>query len=242
MQLQVIYPDHPHRAAVTAFVRSTYRGRYGARLPELPAMLCAHFDLQGLANCAAALRSSKDGFFSETYLSAPVEQVLTQQTGLEVERRDVVEVSSLVSRDPRACLPFITALIRHGASLGFGWTFFTATEHLSRLLQRLGLPLIDLGAAAMERVSDPRAWGSYYATKPRVFAIHRASVLTVLDQRSARKTARATPRPTAQIAVQRPLKPCPALAFLAARTPAHLALAGLASTGLASTGLERAHV
>lgn len=246
MHLQVIPPQHPSRSAVSAFVRATYKGCYGAQLAQLPTRLCAHFDAQGQASCAAGLRSAEDGFFSETYLAGPVEQVLAEQTGLAVARQDVVEVSSLVSRDPRACLPFVTALIRHGASLGYGWTFFTATAHLSRLLLRLGLPLIDLGAAPVERVADPKTWGSYYDTNPRVFALQREQVLPVLEQRISQRAQvadgnRSGPRP---IAVKRLrntgfAKPYAARPEVAKPCPA---LAALQSKAAPAAPLEAAHV
>jgi hypothetical protein len=65
------------------------------------------------------------------------------------------------------------ALVLHGEDLGYDWTFFTATSRLEKLLRRMRLPLLNLGAASADRVPSPEIWGSYYETDPRVLAFSR---------------------------------------------------------------------
>jgi hypothetical protein len=131
--------------------------------------------------CAAGLRDSSEPFLSESYLDQTIETVLAQRVGTKVERREIVEVSSLASRSQVELVAFMRELICYGASLGFNWAFFTATDRLQRILRCIELPLIDLAVARPDRIAAAELWGSYYDSDPRVFAIGRHDLATFLD-------------------------------------------------------------
>jgi hypothetical protein len=180
MRLQpVAYDDHL-RVRAEQFIRTTYFDSYGARIARLPKRLFALVEGPGRILCAAGLRDGTEGFYSEHYLDAPIEQLVGAHVGHPVARCEIVEVTGLASRSPALSTQFMRDLIQYGDTLGFNWAFFTATSRLEKLLKRIHLPLIELGAASPVRVPSPELWGSYYDTAPRVVAIGRRDLAAFL--------------------------------------------------------------
>jgi hypothetical protein len=166
----VIDERDARRSVVEAFVRRSYLDHYGGAPPFLPNRLTAHFDADGRVVCAAGLRSESDGFFSEAYLDAPIEAVLSAAVHSEIERRRIIEVTSFASREPRATARFVAQIATDSCKAGFLWSFFTVTRRLSAFLDRHGAPLVRLAAADPSRVERPSRWGSYYEHAPMVYA------------------------------------------------------------------------
>jgi hypothetical protein len=165
--------DHPSRPIVSRFIRATYLLSYDARIANLPNTLLALVDKEDKVHAAAGLRDASEPFFSEHYLDLPVETLLSELSRRRVARSAVVEVSCLASRSPAVSANFMRELVFHGEELGYDWAFFTATSRLEKLLRRIRLPLLNLGAASADRVPSPEIWGSYYQTDPRVLAFGR---------------------------------------------------------------------
>ena len=130
----------------------------------------------GAVCCAAGLRFAAEGFFSEAYLDAPVDALLSALRPAPVRREKIFEVTSLACRAPHLAGSFLRKIIACGEAAGFEWSFFTATAPLKALLERMRLPLLPLAEADSSRVANPQSWGSYYAFAPRVYAVHRDSI------------------------------------------------------------------
>jgi hypothetical protein len=171
IQSRVIGPDAAFRPAAELLIRKTYADQYSAILGPFPRRLIASIDGNGVVLCAAGLRSSEDGFFSERYLDAPIEQALTGLSGSPVLRSDIFEVSTLVSRCPTVSAGFIRAIVEFGREGGFRWSFFTLTRRLRIMVARIGLPVVTLAPADPARMPGAEAWGSYYACSPSVCAV-----------------------------------------------------------------------
>jgi hypothetical protein len=173
MRIIEIPCGHPLRPAVSRFIRATYYLIYEARIEALPKTLVALVDAKGKVLAAAGLRDASEPFFSEHYLDAPIECLLSGFSRTPLDRKSVVEVSCLASRAPAISALFMRELVFCGERLGYDWAFFTATSRLDKLLRRMKLPLLDLGEARQDRVPNPENWGSYYETEPRVVAFGR---------------------------------------------------------------------
>lgn len=167
----LVSPSHALRAEVERCIREVYARMFRATGLSFPSTLIAVLDDDGRPLCAAGLRTAVDGFFSEIYLDAPIEQRLSEGSGRAVARHAVLEVTTLASRSVEASPGFLRQLALFGSCAGFGWSFFTATARLRRLLSRLGMPLVDLAPADPRRLPDAARWGSYYAHAPRVCAV-----------------------------------------------------------------------
>jgi hypothetical protein len=181
----ILTPRHDHlRPATERLITEVYARRYGARVAALPETLVAMVGKDGVVHCAAGLIFAAEGFFSEVYLNAPIETLLSPLRRTPARRNKIFEVTSLASQAPHLVGGFLRKIIACGEAAGFDWAFFTATAPLTALLERLNLRLVPLGDANSVRVENPEIWGSYYAHAPRVCAVHRDSVAACLGRQT----------------------------------------------------------
>ncbi len=167
----LVSPSHPLRAETERCIREVYARMFGASELAFPSTLIALLDGNGRSLCAAGLRTAAEGFFSEIYLDAPIERLLSEGSGRAVGRQAILEVTTLASRSVEASPGFLRHLALFARCAGFKWSFFTATARLQRLLARLGMPLVELSPADPRRLPGVERWGSYYAHAPRVCAV-----------------------------------------------------------------------
>jgi hypothetical protein len=99
-----------------------------------------------------------------------------------------MEVVSLASTTPFPVLPMLDKMIEWGRENGMTCGVFTATTPLRRLLKRTSLNYVELASADISRVSNPKAWGSYYDTDPKVCAFSEALSQPVALSPRARAT------------------------------------------------------
>lgn len=172
------------RPKAEKFIAKVYEQHYGARITAFPETLVVRVADTNRIECAAGLRFAGDGFFSEAYLDASIDMLLSGLRHDLVPREKIFEVTSLASAAPHLVGSFLRKIIACGEAAGFEWAFFTATEPLKMLLERLGLRLLLLAAAERSRVTNPEAWGSYYALAPRVYGVHRHGIAARLGEQS----------------------------------------------------------
>ncbi len=172
MRFLKIKRNHPLRQRVESYIHDVYAREYGADLSSFPELLVAMFDGKGELTCAAGIRFSTDGFFSERYLPRPIDRMLDPVWTGPVRRRQIAEVTSLAGTRPGASLILFKQMAAVLREHDVSWVFFTATERLRAILRRSGVPVLDLEAADPGRVDDPEQWGRYYDANPRVVALH----------------------------------------------------------------------
>jgi len=168
--------DDVLRPAAERLIAEVYATHYAARISGFPDTLVALVGGDNTVHCAAGLRFAAEGFFSEAYLDAPADAVLSALRHAPVRREKIFEVTSLASRAPHLIGGFVRNIIARGKAAGFEWAFFTATAPLKALLEGMSLNLTPLADADSARVPNPGMWGSYYAFAPRVYAVHRDSI------------------------------------------------------------------
>src|ERR1700730_6669247 len=150
--------DDALRRRAERLISETYAARFGARLETFPVRIIALLDNRDEPLCAAGLRLVDDGFFSERYLDAPVEEVVTKISTRPVKRSAIFEVTTLASRAPLATGEFISEIGTFGEEAGFEWSFFTLTRRFHLMVCR-------------RRIADSERWGTYYACEPKVYAV-----------------------------------------------------------------------
>jgi hypothetical protein len=163
--------DDARRRSAEQFIKETYAARYGARLGTFPFRIIALLDNRGEPLCAAGLRFVDDGFFSERYLDAPIEEVVSRLSMRAVNRSAIFEVTALASRAPLAAAEFIAEIGTFGEMAGFEWSFFTLTRRLHLMVGRLGIAPTFLAEADSRCIADSERWGTYYACEPKVYAV-----------------------------------------------------------------------
>ena len=166
----LVPPGSALRPACEALVRQVFARCYHASVPSFPDRLIAVLE-QDRPVAVAGLRDSATGFFSQAYLDVPVEAALSAAVGSRLDTTDLIEITSLASTSPDGMQPLLRAVLELGRSEGRRAVIFTTVERLRMRLQRMGLPLIDLGPAQAGRIADPDRWGDYYRHDPRVLAV-----------------------------------------------------------------------
>ncbi len=167
----IVTRDDPRRSEIEGFIKRVYRSRYDARIEDFPSRLIACRGENDGVICAAGLRTAQDGFFSESYLDAPIERILGELSNRTIDRAEILEVSTLVSVAPAETCRFIARIISFGEEQSYAWSFFTLTRRLRNIVEKLGLFPICLADADPSRVVNFERWGDYYAAEPRVYAV-----------------------------------------------------------------------
>lgn len=178
--VQIVGRSDARRAEAEEFVRDIYALEYDARIAQFADQLICRSGPKGEILCVAGLRLAEDGFFSEQYLTEPIEVALGRATGRNVRRDEIFEVTSLASRSPREIAAFIDDIIAIGARCDLPWAFFTLTRRLSLLVQRRRLAPIYLADADPGRVANAASWGRYYEAEPKVYGVCGIELLHAL--------------------------------------------------------------
>lgn len=169
-QLRLHRPHDAGRSDVEGFIAETYLHHFDAHVTQFTPELVSIREGDRIV-AAAGYRVASDPLFLERYLDEPVEAVLGRCTGRQPQRETIVEIGHLSLRranDGRTLLP---ALARHLAARNLQWGVSTLTEELRRLLTRMGIATIVLGAADVARLgSAATSWGTYYEHRPVVVA------------------------------------------------------------------------
>ncbi len=187
MNLHVVAKNEMDRSELEQFVHDAFADQYGADIQSyLPWLLGIH-DQYGELQGALGMRSAHGTpLFLEQYLSDSIENVVSGATGIEVDRREIIEVGNLAATSPGGARLLILTLTAFLRGAGYQWVTFTALPSLINSFRRLGLPLYHLADARPEYLADNDTdWGNYYRGNPHVVAGNVAEGFRVLDKASA---------------------------------------------------------
>lgn len=114
--------------------------------------------------------AAAEPLFLECYLPRAIETMVGETLGTPIARGEIVEIGCLAAIDRRAMLDLwrscaISLAASHRVAVA------TLTRSLRGMLERAGVPLVELGVAD-RRLAPPEsgAWGSYYDEQPTVCA------------------------------------------------------------------------
>ncbi len=187
MRAIIIPRDDGLRPKAEQLITEVYAQHYGARITTFPDTLVARIAADNTIECAAGLRFAADGFFSEAYLDAPIDMLLSAIRYHPVRREKIFEVTSLASRAPHLVGSFLRKIIACGEAAGFEWAFFTATLPLKACSSGWTCLSCRWPTPSARGWPTQTAWGSYYALAPRVYAVRRDGIAACLGQ-NARAT------------------------------------------------------
>jgi hypothetical protein len=161
----------PGRRRLERAIAEKFSRVHGAHINEfLPYLLS--LGTEDHTTAIAGLRlAGNSPLFLEQYLDRPVEQAISREFRVPVDRGQVVEIGNLVSVRPGAASALFALLPAILHSAGIRWVACTATPAVRALLSGLDFPWRSIADA------DPNAvnggvdkWGSYYASGPTVIA------------------------------------------------------------------------
>ena len=157
------------RAEVERYIAQGFAQHHGAQishyLPELISLSCA----SSLCAAVGLTPAARGRLFAESYLDAPIEQLIAAASQQTVARDEVLEIGNLIASWKGSSLVLFVFLGELMHQLGVKWAVFTATPEVERLLAKLDFAPTVLANADPARIADAKEnWGSYYQRAPRV--------------------------------------------------------------------------
>jgi hypothetical protein len=190
-RLQEDGPQAHDAQSVRGMIEDVYQRAYGAAIREHYPDICFRADADGRVVAAAGIRRASDGpLFLESYLDAPIEDVIQGCTDEAVTRGEIVEIGNLVSNQTGQCRSFFSLLCMELHDLGYRYAVATATRPLRRIFQFAGFESRFLAIADPARLPDFGAgWGTYYATDPHVVFGSVTDFRNSLESRNLKRIA-----------------------------------------------------
>jgi hypothetical protein len=197
-------PGSYERSAVEAYIHERFCAVHHAEvshfLPNIISLRCG-----GEYSAAVGFAPASSGnLFTEQYLEAPIEQVISTRLGLQVARDQIVEIGNLVSTWKGSSLLLFIVIGEVMERLGYHYVMFTGTREVKALLSRLRYSPVVLADADPGVLPDGGAsWGSYYNNQPQVmFGDNRPAMTAARKNPMYRATVAAISRPIEKICAQ----------------------------------------
>lgn len=172
----IVLPDDNERAELEAFVSAKFSKVHQAEIKHFMTKLLSLRDASQQLRAVCGLRHAhEESLFLERYLDAPIEQVLSAQTGSTVARSEILEIGNLAVLEPACIRSLLASVSVYLHKTDAKWAVFTDITTLRNALNRLKMPLHLLGEAKITSLpeSERAAWGHYYEQGPQVMAIPR---------------------------------------------------------------------
>ncbi len=171
MRIEIIDAADSRRRQMEALIHARFRDAYDADVQHFMPYLLYLSSMQGEAIAALGFRpAAAEPLFLEHYLDRPVESIISERTGMQAERPQIVEVGNLAdlrTGGARAAIVAVTAFL-YGQ--GYRWVVFTGVPTLFNAFYRLGLEPQAIADARPNRLSkaEQDEWGHYYDNCPKV--------------------------------------------------------------------------
>jgi hypothetical protein len=174
------------------FIQTRFAAVHGARAPVGYARFMSRMR-SGQHGAALGFRRASEGrLFLEAYLDGPVEQLLAQRLGWQVQRARIVEIGSLAANSPQELIKLWCSAaceLIEDSDVGVA----VLTRRLRVMLRRIGITLHELAPALPDRLGAAGAeWGSYYSNDPVVCAGELADARRQLAKFMARRRGAGT--------------------------------------------------
>ncbi|MCU7835424.1 MAG: thermostable hemolysin [gamma proteobacterium symbiont of Taylorina sp.] len=173
LHVGLCFPDNSERKQLESFVSKVFYKYYQAKIAEFYPLLLSVSTQHNHLKAVAGIRSAdKRTLFSEHYLTKPLHNYLESHFSYAVSRHEIVEVGNLAPANVGQMRWLITALTAFLSASGFKVVVFTGVINVFNAFTRMGLPLIALEAASLEKLPVPLRdqWTkSYYQHQPKVY-------------------------------------------------------------------------
>lgn len=91
----------PSRATLEGFIKTIFKRAYGAEIKQFMPRLMSLTDQDCGLLAVCGLRQANSGpLFLEHYMDQPVENLLSERTGLPIRREAIVEIGNLAVAEP----------------------------------------------------------------------------------------------------------------------------------------------
>lgn len=168
--------DSADRVEIEQFIASIFHQTCGAKVRFFLPTLMSLRDLDGKLIAACGIRSAgSERLFLENYMDQPVEKLLSERTGLDVLREEIVEIGNYSVAEMGMSRMLISAIFDQLHATSKQWAVFTAVQLVRNALIKQNIfPRILCDADIRKLpVAEQSEWGDYYEQNPQVMAIRR---------------------------------------------------------------------
>ncbi len=173
LQVTICPPQAPQRQYLESFVSEVFYRHYQAHIKAFYPYLLSITTPDHILRAVAGIRSAKNSvLFSEHYLNHSIEHYTNHTFSFTSTREQIVEVGNLAPANVGQMRWLITALTAFLYAANFKVVVFTGILPVFNAFQRMGLPLIDLEAATLDKlpVQLRKQWTpKYYQHHPKVY-------------------------------------------------------------------------
>ena len=170
LNLILYLPSSLNRNKVESFIHRQFKLKHEAEIRHyMPYLLSLEDSSQTVLSAAGFRPACSEKLFLEKYLDEPVERLLSNRLGNNIDRFQIIEVGNLASDCPGSSRLMIMAMTCLFDQHGFEWVVMTGTNELANIFRNLELAPIMLARAEASRLDDEQYdWGKYYAHDPQV--------------------------------------------------------------------------
>lgn len=181
LHLELIDQQHPLRAQAEAYVAQRYELAFDAHIQQFMPSFLGLVQQSDIRSLCGIRDASKEALFLEQYLDFPIEEIIQQLSGCQVERKDLIEFGQLASFSKGLSPLHFYLITRQLVAMGYTWCVCTVTDTLFALFKRLGLDSYDVALADAARVENAQQWGRYYQHQPRIIVGNLVESLARLE-------------------------------------------------------------
>lgn len=171
--LHLVEQGAARRHEAERYIAEAYQRVFDAELQSFyPSLVTLHDkDHNVLGAVGARTAADEQDLFIEYYLDQRIECAIAAAAG-PVCRDQIVEIGNMAIGNAATTYLFLALIGEWLQAHDIQWMVFSLTAPLRRMLQRSGVPLLELADSDPARApADGNAWGRYYDLDPRVTAV-----------------------------------------------------------------------
>ena len=193
ISLQAVDNRHPEREQVESFIKHVFYHHHSASLKAfMPTLLAAKDEDDQMSIAVGIRRIKEEPIFLEQYLDQPIDRVISQIAGKDIERQQTAEVGNLACTCAGSSRKLITLLVHYFNARNVEWAVCTGTSTVRAILNKLGIEYTYIEKADPERLGDEQhSWGNYYHHNPYVLAIDIQQAMRVVGAEFILETTKA---------------------------------------------------
>ena len=168
-QLSLAKSSHQY-SHLQQFIQDQYLHEFNATIPHFLPVLLGLYRADGQLVSACGLNPAHlNNLYLEHYLDAPIEQVVANQHGIDMDRSQIIEIGNFAAVEAGSSRIMFAALCLLLRKSHLDYVAFTGTNKIRNIFQRLHINPVELSPALPERLGeDANAWGEYYRNHPLV--------------------------------------------------------------------------
>ncbi|MCV4284082.1 thermostable hemolysin [Pseudomonas capsici] len=169
MLIRVTDCDSPLWKQAAQIVKEKFQHSYKADIEPTPQYFALTQDEnERIMSCAGITFGDHRTLFSEQYLTQPIQEILSERQGKQIDRSSIAEIGNLISHHVTAGVIMVNMIPLLAWSMGAQYLLCTVTPRVQKMMESCQIVFEPLLTADPARLADDtgKKWGSYYSKRP----------------------------------------------------------------------------